>query len=62
MAKFQINWQKTEYCTSEIIAKDLVEAQKNAEESVTDFGDPDQVEFSPEVDWGWEVESIEEIE
>lgn len=58
MAKYIIEWEKIEVGTSEIEAKDLYEAEDNAESSVEDFGDPKQFTQMYDLDSGWKVKSI----
>ena len=60
MKKFIVTWEYLQMGTSELEAEDLDDAKDRAEESVTDFGDPEQ--FTQEVTWntGWEVKSVKE--
>ena len=61
MKKFKITWEYLQIGTSYVDAEDLDDAKSKAEESITDFGDPE--EFTQDVQWdtGWEVKSIEEV-
>ena len=62
MAKFLIEWELVQSGYSKIEAKDLQDAIDRANESVDDFGDPEQFTQEYDVDNRWEVKSIEETD
>ena len=61
MKRFEVTWEYIREGTSEIKAKDLDDAKDRAEESVNDFGDPNQFSESVQWDTGWKVKTVEEV-
>ena len=60
--EYQITWEYIQTGISKLKAKDLDDAKDKADNSITDFGDPEQFDQIPQFDDGWKVKSIEEVE
>jgi len=60
--KFKVYWSRSEYGTSKVEANSKEEAKVIAEESIKDFGDPNQFIQDINTDDCWQIYEIEEIE